>query len=82
MAIKHPQIDIFELVVKKEMLARRLIYNKDRQCGEKKKTGYAAEKIQSPAPQLQKELLLFEVDFHILLIHYLRHFFVYKSISI
>ncbi|KAJ9689821.1 hypothetical protein PVL29_012474 [Vitis rotundifolia] len=53
-AIKHPQIEIFELVVKKEMLARRLIRKTDN------KTGYAAEKIQSPALQLQKELLLFE----------------------
>lgn len=69
-AIKYRQIEIFEVVVKKEMLARRLIRKTDNvgnsilhMVGKKKKTGYAAEKIQSPALQLQKELLLFEVDF-------------------
>ncbi|KAL6333854.1 hypothetical protein AAG906_031152 [Vitis piasezkii] len=45
-AVKYRQIEIFNLVVNNEMLARR--------------SGYIAEKIQSPALQLQKELLLFE----------------------
>ena len=70
-AIKYRQIEIFEVVVKKEMLARRLIRMTDNvgnsilhMVGKKKRTGYAVEKIQSPALQLQKELILFEVNFH------------------
>ena len=66
-AIKYRQIEMFDLVVSNEMLARRLITKTDNWGNSllhmtgKKSSGYLAEKIQSPALQLQKELLLFEV---------------------
>ncbi|KAJ9689813.1 hypothetical protein PVL29_012471 [Vitis rotundifolia] len=69
-AVKYRQIEIFNLVVNNEMLARRLVRKTDEWGNSilhmvgKKRSGYIAEKIQSPALQLQKELLLFEVRFH------------------
>ena len=67
-AIKYSQKEIFELVMKKEILARRLITRTDKfgntilhMAARKKKRSYLAENIQSPALQLRKELLLFEV---------------------
>uniref|UniRef100_F6GZA3 PGG domain-containing protein n=1 Tax=Vitis vinifera TaxID=29760 RepID=F6GZA3_VITVI len=65
-AVKYRQIEIFNLVVNNEMLARRLVRKTDEWGNSilhmvgKKRSGYIAEKIQSPALQLQKELLLFE----------------------
>ncbi|KAJ9702195.1 hypothetical protein PVL29_004100 [Vitis rotundifolia] len=66
-AIKYSQKEIFELVMKKEILARRLITRTDKfgntilhMAARKKKKSYLAENIQSPALQLRKELLLFE----------------------
>lgn len=70
LAIKYRQIEIFDLVVSNEMLARRLIAETDKwgnsllHMAGKKSSACMAEKIQSPALQLQKELLLLEVRFN------------------
>ena len=66
-AIKHRQIKIFNLVVNNEFIARNLVRKLDDEGNSilhmvgKKRADYVPEKIQSPALQLQKELILFEV---------------------
>ncbi|WJZ95926.1 hypothetical protein VitviT2T_014658 [Vitis vinifera] len=65
-AIKHRQIKIFILVVNNEFIARNLVRKLDDEGNSilhmvgKKRADYVPEKIQSPALQLQKELILFE----------------------
>ncbi|WJZ95918.1 hypothetical protein VitviT2T_014653 [Vitis vinifera] len=65
-AIKHRQIKIFNLVVNNEFIARNLVRKLDDEGNSilhmvgKKRADYVPEKIQSPALQLQKELILFE----------------------
>ncbi|KAL6333853.1 hypothetical protein AAG906_031151 [Vitis piasezkii] len=65
-AIKYRQIEIFNLVVNNEFIARKLVRKLDNEGNSilhmvgKKRADYVPEKIQSPALQLQKELILFE----------------------
>ncbi|WJZ84421.1 hypothetical protein VitviT2T_004026 [Vitis vinifera] len=65
-AILHRHIEIFDIVAKSELLARSLLSATDNKgnsllhmVGLKRKS-QASEKMQSPAFQLQKELLLFK----------------------
>ncbi|XP_034697721.1 ankyrin repeat-containing protein At5g02620-like isoform X2 [Vitis riparia] len=65
-AILYRHIDIFDMVVKSEVLARRLLSATDNKGNSvlhmvsQKRKSQASEKMQSPALQLQDELLLFE----------------------
>ncbi|KAJ9689843.1 hypothetical protein PVL29_012487 [Vitis rotundifolia] len=65
-AILYRHIDIFDMVVKSEVLARRLLSGTDNKGNSvlhmvsQKRKSQASEKMQSPALQLQDELLLFE----------------------
>eukprot|EP00261_Vitis_vinifera_P032555 XP_019073798.1 PREDICTED: uncharacterized protein LOC100256611 isoform X2 [Vitis vinifera] len=69
-AINYRQIEIFDVVVKMEMPARRLLRATDTKGNSilhmvgKKEKRYVSRKTRSPAIQLQEELLLFEVHFH------------------
>ena len=69
-AINYRQIEIFDMVVKMEMPARRLLRATDAKGNSilhmvgKKGKRYVLRKSRSPAIQLQEELLLFEVHFH------------------
>ena len=66
-AILYRHIDIFDMVVKHEVLARRLLSATDNEKNSvlhmvsQKQKSQASEKMQSPALQLRNELLLFEV---------------------
>lgn len=66
-AINYRQIEIFDMVVKMEMPARRLLRATDAKGNSilhmvgKKGKRYVSRKSRSPAIQLQEELLLFEV---------------------
>ncbi|KAL6332631.1 hypothetical protein AAG906_009951 [Vitis piasezkii] len=57
-AIKYCQIEIFNLVVNNEFIARKLVRKLENEGIPY--SDYVPEKIQSPALQLQKELILFE----------------------
>ena len=71
-AILYRHIDIFDMVTEKfEALSKMLLSATDNKensllhmVGQKGK-GQVSEKMQSPALQLRKELLLFEVKFHL-----------------
>ena len=71
-AILYRHFDIFYMVTEKfEVFSRMLLSASDNKgnsllhmFGQKRK-GQANEKMQNPALQLQKELLLFEVKFHL-----------------
>ena len=70
-AILYRHIEIFDIVAKSELLARSLLSATDNKgnsllhmVGLKRKS-QASEKMQSPAFQLQKELLLFKVHFYL-----------------
>ena len=70
-AILYRHIEIFDIVAKSELLARSLLSATDNKgnsllhmVGLKRKS-QASEKMQSPASQLQKELLLFKVHFYL-----------------
>lgn len=65
-AILYRHIDIFDMVIKFEVLARRLLSATDNEGNSilhmvsQKRKSQASEKMQSPALQLREELLLFE----------------------
>ena len=70
-AILYRHIEIFDIVSKSELLARSLLSATDKKgnsllhmVGLKRKS-QASENMQSPAFQLQKELLLFKVHFYL-----------------
>ena len=73
--ILYRHIDIFDMVVKSEVLARRLLSATDNKGNSvlhmvsQKRKSQASEKMQSPALQLQDELLLFEVHFYLPINH-------------
>lgn len=78
-AILYRHIDIFDMVIKFEVLARRLLSATDNEGNSilhmvsQKRKSQASEKMQSPALQLREELLLFEVRFYSLISHKYRH---------
>ena len=70
MAILYRHIDIFYMMIKSEVLARRLLSATDNEGNSilhmvsQKRKIQASEKMQSPALQLQDELLFFKVHFY------------------
>ena len=81
MAIIYRHIDIFDMVIKNEVLSRRLLSATDDEGNSvlhmvsQKKKSQASEKMQSPALQLRDELLLFEVYSDLPINH--KHIYVY-----
>ena len=70
MTILYCRIDIFDMVVKFEVLAKSLLSTTNNEGNfilhmvSLKRKSQASEKMQSPTLQLQDELLLFEVHFY------------------
>ena len=79
MTILYRHIDIFDMVVEFEVLARRLLSTTNNEGNfvlhmvSLKRKSQASEKMQSPTLQLRDELLLFEVHFYSPISHKCMH---------